>query len=585
MQSSIEVARKTNALHMDRAWRDYVDERNQDQLHAIVDAVANCMARLLSITDYDEASKKRTYLGRALYEEKEHFPTQEHINELERINAAQRFVVRAHVIANQLRRDADARTNVLLTPFQKLDPFCKTWFFKRQRGEKESCLRVGGLRKALHRDVLTMVYGWLLDCDAAMMIACEDVSHERADEDSLMRLARDYATWIANRLTLMPDDEKEPLSTESLQSRAAKEVATTSAHAEESHRSDLLALSTLETLAREGPRSASGKDALERKLHLLHYAVSKPQADLGLQGINAQHMNLGLLRRACDPEIDTQVRSDMIHQWYQWHGACTACAVAQAIQKLQLWANKSSWTRPFIKVLFTPGEKAPHGAMKMPRMPFVHTAHAWKLLKATPQRTVFDWMQRRCVRLTSLVLQLVGHGGLERGVVRSEVVQPIATQAVLEAGTVLELLDTKREAFSLGVQLYSFCGDVGDRDSLIAARVNQALLHLSKFSMLDLYAVFSQQSPALRVVLGELTYRTRLEIGNVQSAPVVPHSYVAFAYDTLAILLPALRARREHAGTQLCQTVNPLCELLRMVPRVREWTPLQGSLRLELREV
>lgn len=556
-----------------------------DRLDAMVTSMSDCLAKVMHVKDPDLGASSPS-LGRALYEERESFPTREQLDEVEIIYNAQRFVMQARRVAQTLRKDADARTNVLLTCFSGLESYCKSWKFERTRGESTSTLRVGGLRRALWRDVLDLVTRWLLKCDAAMMIAFEDVTHQRADEDRFMALVNDYAVWITSRLTLMPDEAEQLLSTESLQCRAAKELAPGSVVAEESHRSDLVALSCLETLAREGPRSERGKVILSTQLDILKYVLSKSPTELGLHGINAQHMNLALLRRACDPEVDVQVRADMVHQWQQLHGACTACAAAQAAQKLRLWVGKSSWTRPFMKVLYTPDEEAPVGSVEMPRTPFVHSARVWKFMPpVSTQCTVFDWCSRRCVRLTSLVLQLVGHGGLERGVVSSSVVSPIATQAVLEAAVVLELLDMKREAYAAGTKLLLMCSNVCDRQSRVASLVDQALLHLSRFSLMELTAVFSQQSPALRAVLAELTFRTRVSIGNYQTAPVVPHTYHAFAYDAIAILLPVIRSRREHAGLSPAQTINPLCELLRMVPRVRSWSPLQGSLKLELAEV
>ena len=567
---------------MNLAWRAALADT--DKLDAMVNGMADCMASVLSIKDPELGPCPPTF-GRALYNEKETFPTQEQLNEVEHLYNAQQFVLRAHCVASTLRRDADARTNVLLTRFHNMAPFCKSWKFERARGDCISTLRVGGLRRALYRDVVDLVMRWLLKCDAAMMIAFEDVTHERTDDAKLMALVRDYAAWITDRLTLMPDEAEERLSTDSLQTRAAQELLLGSVHAEESHRSDLAALNCLEVLAREGSRTERGKAVLNTQLNLVKYVLSKPPAELGLQGINAQHMNLALLRRACDPELDVQVRADMVHQWQQWHGACAACAAAQATQKLTLWAGKSSWTRPFIKVLYTPEETAHAGAIDMPRTPFVHSAHTWKFAPSTSHGTVFDWMQRRCVRLTSLVLQLVGHGGLERGVVASSVVSPIATQAVLEASVVLELLDMKREAYAAGTKLLLVMSNICDRGSRVASIVDQALLKLSQFSLMELTAVFSQQSPAMRAVLTEFTFRTRVSIGNYQTAPVVPHTYHAFAYDAIAILLPVIRARREQQGVSPVQTTNPLCDLLRMVPRVRTWSPLQGTLKMELEEV
>jgi len=65
----------------------------------------------------------------------------------------------------------------------------------------------------------------------------------------------------------------------------------------------------------------------------------------------------------------------------------------------------------------------------------------------------------------------------------------------------------------------------------------------------------------------------------------MPAQYVAFAYDAMAVLLPAIRNRRERAGVTMLQTTTPISQLLKAVPQVREWSPIQGSLKLELEDL
>lgn len=568
-------------MTMDTAWRDIVN--NADKLDGIVNAMATCMSKVLSIKNA-EIGNGRLTLGQALYEEIEHFPTRDQLDEVKNIHSAYEFVLGAHRTANELRTCATTTTNVLLTKFQNSETFCHSWVFTRELevGE-QSTLRVGGLRRAMYRDVVKQVNRWLLDCDAAMMIAFRDVTRDTADEAPLQNLAHELAESIACRLTLLPDKALgDQLSTESLQSRASEEVAGSMLQAEEAHRTDLLALRSFHTLAQHGPRSANGKVVVQQKLHHIQYVTCRPPVELGLQGANAQRMNLPLLVRACERDLDSQVRDHIMQQWFESNGGFAATAAAQAIQKMQLWGARSSWDRPFIKVLHQPAEAPGAGAMEMPRMPFVHVVHRWTFAPLNAQRCMFNWMQRRCVRMTSLVLQLLGHGALERGVLSAAVVAPIATQAILEARVVMNLLDLKRESLSLGTKLLKFCEDVSDLESHLAPEVSEALLFLSRFSSLELLSIFSPQSPALRVIMPEFTFRTRVALGNYQTAPVVPSRYVAFAYDAMAILLPVVRARRERAGVGPLQRSNPVRELLQTVPVVRSWSPLQGSLRLEL---
>jgi hypothetical protein len=187
--------------------------------------------------------------------------------------------------------------------------------------------------------------------------------------------------------------------------------------------------------------------------------------------------------------------------------------------------------------------------------------------------------------MTSLVLQLLGHGALERGVVSSRIVAPVAMHATVEALVVMELLEEKRAAYSVGTKLLKFCEDVADMASHMSSEVSDAMLFISRFSTLELLSIFSPQSPALRLVMKEFTYRTRVALGNYQTAPIVPLKYVAFCYDSLAILMPVARKRRERLGLSLTHKGNPLVDMLRALPKVRGWTPLKGSLRLDLTEL
>lgn len=560
---------------MDSAWRAIIND--PDKLDGIVSSMSRCMARMLSINDPDIARGKLT-LGQALYSEKEHFPSRKQLDEVENIHRAMAFVYRAQRAANDLRICADRQTNVLLTAFKNVETFSNCWHFTRPKPES-SKLKVGGIRRCIKHDVKTHVHKWLLECDAAMMIAFRDVERTNADEEQMLTLVQELAESIASRLTLSPEADDDQLSTESLTSRATQEVAANTVLHEESQRTDMEALSAFLVLARAGPRSEEGRMVLQDRRNLIHFVVRKPPVELGLRGVNAQHMNLALLARACAPEMDFQLRIELVHQWHERHGAFAAAAAVQAIQKLQLWSSKSSWEQPFIKVVYSPEETPLPGSVEMPRMPFMHSAIAWRFVPSSNQagRSPFDWQQRRCVRMTSLVLQLLGHGGLERGVVCSSIVGPVATQAMFESRIVLDLLRHKLDAYSLGTKLLRFCENVSDKESHLDNVVSEATVHVSNFSLLELYSIFSPQSPALRSIMGEFTRRTRDHL-----TFSLPPQYVAFAYDAMAILLPIIRNRREHAGISWLRASNPLYDLLNMVPRVRTWTPLEGSLRLEL---
>jgi hypothetical protein len=189
------------------------------------------------------------------------------------------------------------------------------------------------------------------------------------------------------------------------------------------------------------------------------------------------------------------------------------------------------------------------------------------------------------VRLSSLVLQLLGHGALERGVVSSKLVEPTAMQAALTACVVRGLLDQKREQYSLGTRLLLFCGNVRDCTSHLSPKVADALAHVSRFSLVELFAVFTRQSPAMKVILPDLTLRTRARLGNCRTSPVIPSNYLAFVYDAMPFLLKAIEHRRGQLGLHPGLASNPVCELLRAVPAASEWNPLNGSLKLSTEDL
>ncbi len=575
---------------MNAAWQRVV--RDPEKLDGAVESMTRCMASLMSLRD-PEVDNGKTPWGKALYEEVEHLTGAAQLDELERIARAVTFVERSYAVAMSMVAVARPQTNVQLTGYSNAEAFYCSYQFNRRNPaatEGRPKLTVGGIQELLFVDVLPQVQRWLLECDAAMTVACHDTVSgcDRDTERTVATLATDLAERIANSLTLVPETGKTPLSTESLNARCMQELAATALEPEnrqEQWRFDVEALKTLYLLVREGPKSPIGQEILVERLSYLQHLVCEPPVEFGLHGANAQQMNIGLFTRACGPSLDPSVRLEMMHQWRELHGAFAATAVAQAIQKLQLRSAPAEHEPTFCKVLYTPDEHAPPEANEMPQPAFVHLPRRWKLVVCSAHRTPYDWARRRCVRLSSLVLQLLGHGALKRGVISSKVVEPVAIQAALTSRVVRGLLDQKREQFSLGTRLLLFCSNVRDRESHLSQKVAEALSHVSRFSLLELLAVFSRASPAMKAVVPDLTLRTRTKLGNVRTATVVPRTYLAFVYDAMPFLLKAIECRRNQLGLPVVQPSNPVCDLLRELPKVRGWTPLEGTLRLSAKDL
>ena len=575
----------------DTAWCRLMN--NPEHLNALVDGMAKTMANVLTLRHH-EIDNGKTPLGKVLYDQKEQFPTRQQLDELEEVQHALAFVRSAEQLANSIRLDANNGKNTVLAPYASGASFKHCWNFWRPRGKKHSKLRVGGIAQQLYKDVVDQMYDWILDCDEAMCVAHGDRGDEHDDARALpshvLNLFHKLARRMTRRVTLCPapageENDDDGLSTSALQSYATVEMARTSLQATHWQQNDLAALTEFHTLATEGARSCRGRAVLENSLHLLQYVVRTPPVELR-KGENAQRMNLVLLARACAPDVDIEVRCGIAQQWFAYHGACAATAARQAIQKLTLW--KVDERNPFIRVLQPPPlddkpSSVPAG-IKMPSMPFVCSPHEWRFTSPQEGRKGLDYVARRVVRMTSMILQLLAHGAIERGVVASHMIVPTATHAWLEAKYVIDLLKLKRDKCSDGTSLLRFCEDVANYESDISSNVDDALLHVSYFSTFELMSIFHNQSPALRLIMDEFSNRTRTAMGN-RGTPVVPAMYTAFAYDAMAILLPVIQHRRDMVGISVNQVRNPLAVLLNRIPTVKGWHPLKGTLRLTLEDL
>lgn len=563
-----------------------------DRLGRLVDGMAGMLASVLNIED-EIGSAQKCRLGKVLYEEKEHFPTRATLDLLEKIMNAYNFCVDASTLCTAMCAEAKRDTKVVLGQYVKHDSFYLGQTFTRTRGQTQTNLRVGGIGESLLNTVEERVAEWLVRVDYAMCAAFVD--HGDTEErtgtctpmgSEMVSLIDKLSVDIAQRLTLM-EPERQPhnqLSARSLGARAGAEMCRTSYRAEAEQQRDLAALRALEAVATNGSAGENTKMITEDTMNLIEYVVRRPPIELGMHGANATRMNLPLLAEACAPNLDIEVRCTLIQHWHECHGACAATAAQQAIIQIERWSQQQQ--PPFIEVLIDPTTNPPPSAMAMPVMSFVeqrqHFFFANGVTRGT-KRTGLDWMGRRVVRLTSLVWQLLGYGELERGVLSSQLVDPIVTAAVFQTHVVAEMLVQKRNSYALGQRLLGFAENVSDAQSHLSDEVACACCELSRFSAHEILAVFHMRSPVLPLVMRDLSIRTRALLKDMGNP--MPPEYTAFASDALAIALPVIRDRRQSAGISLSTRTNPIADLLRTVPKVREWTPLKGALWLHIEDL
>ena len=299
-------------------------------------------------------------------------------------------------------------------------------------------------------------------------------------------------------------------------------------------------------------------------------------------GENARRMNLSMLSRCLMPGMDAACRMQIANGWASRHGAWAQTAIAEAIRRLEGFSPRESSN--FIQVAT---RSTMRGATPMPVMPWAPWAPAWFAIpppSGPATRTGLDDEGARIVRLGSFVWQLVGMGAFEQGVMSASVVAEVAFECLQLARLGRELIEHERMRSNTGVRLLSFNESIHNRGSGVSAALDKAQCCLSHFSLKDISDAFHPKKPLLERIYSELTRRTRARLGNHRT-PLVPSNYETFVGDALALLLPAIEARRTRINLPCTATPHPLGDLLRTVPKCREWTPLMGKCRLELADI
>jgi hypothetical protein len=561
-------------------------------LNALVDATARMLGDLLSIKN-PEIENGRITLGQCLYSLKDNFPSRETLDLIEMLSWALEFCEDTYCLCAALDQLASDSDSVMVRPLVNHRPYYYIEHFHRTRGSRKSHMKVGGIGARLSTEAEKLAVQWLNDCDRAMCTAFNDFgTHANAtaaaaaavangngngnvtQPEELVDLIQNLAISIADHATAMDIhmSSSRRLCGRMLEARALDEFERTRKIACEDQHTDLIVLDTFLAVAKYGVQGEGGRAVIERLMKNLRYIVKHPPIELHQPSIN-----LELLACAVGEDVDIDVRISTLNHWQRLHGASAAAAASEAIDLITRWDH--SRQKPFIGVLCNkPGIDPPHyGATRMPRLGFLGTTRhdVWHFKQCPRRRTGLDFVGRRIVRLTSLVWELIGHGEIRTGDLGSHVVPSVTTQAILETKVVAAMLTQKLESCSIGEVLRKFTEDVSDSSSHLSDQVGHAMCSLGKFSELSIASAFHHKSPILPLLQTELTDRARREL-----LFHMPAQYYGFAVDALAIALPILKTRRGSIGISPWRASGPLADLLRTVPRVREWNPLRGCLML-----
>lgn len=578
------------------------------RLNALVDALSVYLDKTLRITnpalDRDDLHWKRDAglarlesaraetLATVLHEEAHYMPDTAQLDFLDALEQTAEKADRADRLATELMNicsDVDdewggATAEMGVVP---LAPYASWWayyhFTEIETGEN-SGIFVGGLGGMLRERIQTLAVEWLWECDRVLCHADDTQADNDAEVGTLIEaLAKD----IAKRVTLHNTafNEVDKLTSDFLESQNEAEFTRTRVEAKCQARNDLRALKALKVVVSE-PMSDAARTAFNTELPLLRMVVERPPRELGLVGENARRMNLPMLASCLGPGVEALYRMKIAKAWAGRHGAWALTAIDEAVRRIEGFSPKES--SHFIKVARVYARAAPNGTRDMmPEMPWARHAQRWQALSqpnGPSTRTGLDEGGNRLVRLASYVWQLVGHGDkpvFEQGVISTDVVSGVAFEVMQLARLGRELIDLERMRSNVGVRLLSFNESIVDRASPVSGQLDRAQCELSMFSLRDITDALHPKLPLLERIYPQLALRTRERLGNPRTS-IVPPEYETFVGDALALLLPAIEARRLALQLLPTNSPHPLGDMLRTVPRLRTWSPLEGKCKLEL---
>ena len=558
---------------------------NEDSLCALVDGVAEMLGALLSIRD-PLVTERPKHLGQLLYEGKSLLPSRSLLDEVHQIALLCAFALESAANAESLIKECKKSPNALLSPAASKRTYLFRQTFNRTRGGRISRLSAGGLGEMIYDELQPVVAKWIMACDVAMMDAFDDKG-EGAEQGTtprrVLEVVRELSHELSLRMLLMQEevltgqyrDGTIPLCARMLEKIGEIEHLRTRDADEVLLKRDLAGLKALEFVARENLRGPDGLETLEAALPHLSHILKRPLGEIGLnKGLNSTRLDLALLCRALSAS-DLEVARDLVCDWQSVHGSCAFVAAMEAIRTLE---NKHVAKSGFVPVLsFTIDDNS---QTPMPDMPFLDHEPLNFVSQSRQDRIGSDWVGRRVMRLTSMFLQLMGSGFFERGVVASSVVGPVALRSLRESTAVYTMLSGQRKTNLPGMMLLQSLQEISNHESHLADQVSSAVCHAARFPMHDIMSVFHHDSPVLPLIRHELTIRVREHL-----VFHVPASYINAAVDALPIILPILEHKRLCCGLSHDKPSDTLYEVLKTIPCVRGWSPLQGACVVGLKDL
>tara|TARA_X000001036_G_scaffold178823_1_gene169327 strand:- start:1733 stop:3694 length:1962 start_codon:yes stop_codon:yes gene_type:complete len=579
------------------------------RLLALAEAASSTVASILSTRNAELAmptgkhgtAGKGPWYADVLYGEREYLPTKKVYEILLADKQNYDFCILSEFMCCQMNQAARENygQSVDVSGYVTLQntPYFERRTFQLQSGNRQMTLRVGGLCADLGERLRSDAAKWLSKTDRSMLRAFDDLD----DQDPLQPpelqkmhfhgILEDLAGWMANFITYSdaPDEDTGRflpiLNARDVELIALGELTRVRGSVEMALRRDVALLETLARIAtsRSELENVSSPEDMARLRARLTLLCQRPPPELRALDPSDAKFQLGALEAACDDETPDVVLIELLDTWRERHGAAVAAAAHETHRMLSQCTPDT--VKPFWKVV----EFEEDGKPTLGHLPPLAFAQIHKCYALVHEHSIFwsraDQMGRRIIRLCSLLWQLaarIEHGSplFHRGKIAALTVQSVTERAIRETRMVLQNLETRRRELCLGFTLKKFHDDFYNEASDLNAELRHALAYLSPFSFEEIQGSFHPYSDIRRRLLPLLTVQT-----HQKTLCKVPESYHGVVSDVLDMLLPLVKRHRSLLRLHPTATLHPIAELLRTIPKVVSWTPLEGKLQLSLEEL
>lgn len=547
------------------------------KMNNMVNSVAQFLADCLQIRD-DEIDVKEPFVEVSRKELRYFIEHESKIKPMCSLKRIYNFVVRAENLANRMWHCCGkaSRDNISIAEFT-----CDDAYYEEDQliieGNVQTTIDVGGIGQRLMNDVKTMARTWLEELDVTLCRSSSINKTYASSQDENLLYVKDFlATAIAERLTLMSyesvlDDSLSARSLEKLLNGVYRESKT---HASEEKQHDANLIHMLCILSSD-PEGADARSIVENNIDSLRELTTRPPSELECR---REYINLERLARAFQPDMDIEVRVELVAFWSLNSPKASSEAKA-ALQQVMDWIPIERVVKFHSIISRDASNCKARREYMLPLMNFLYTPTCFAC-KRSERRSGLTEAAARSECLIRAVWELASVGIFEGGVLSADVVTPVALDVIVFSRMAAKNITNERDIKKLGFKMRNFVSKVYDMEGDHVRAIDKATCSLSMFSCKELETVFDTAGESLSFLCSCLTARTR----NLMS--YTPNkSYASFAIDALGLLLPLVYQRRDRLGISTLLRSNAFLDMLRTIPRMQQWDPTKGTLQLTIEDL